>query len=316
MYSTDTPLTGQAPIPLPVPVLGTFAREKDASSNLVASATPNLVAAAIGAASATPNLVASATPNLVEAAIGAAAATSNEKAFGIVSALDWAQAQQRQEGVKGELRVRNYIWIQADDLEEALRPVAAELAQTTVANLESMAASFGVETALAWAGRRQVPSWHGCRCFSVGSSADSSASSSEEQAEQSPSTTLEATHVPEDLLVPQDLLVPEDDSIVEENSNTIEGRSSSPVDLATPRPNYNHHYWPSPRPKLFAKSLGIKARTHQEALQALANRAHITVPELLEMNPLIYESKYMPMRSHIVGRIARELYHMLPARQV
>jgi hypothetical protein len=302
MYSTDTPLTGQAPIPLPVPVLGTFAREKDASSNLVASATPNLVAAAIGAASATPNLV--------EAAIGAAAATSNEKAFGIVSALDWAQAQQRQEGVKGELRVRNYIWIQADDLEEALRPVAAELAQTTVANLESMAASFGVETALAWAGRRQVPSWHGCRCFSVGSSAASSASSSEEQAEQSPSTTLEATHVPEDLLVP------EEDSIVEENSNTIEGRSSSPVDLATPRPNYNHHYWPSPRPKLFAKSLGIKARTHQEALQALANRAHITVPELLEMNPLIYESKYMPMRSHIVGRIARELYHMLPARQV
>ena len=61
----------------------------------------------------------------------------------------------------------------------------------------------------------------------------------------------------------------------------------------TTKPNYKHPLWPSPRPKLFAKALGFKIKKHEDALEYLAQRAKITVEELLKMDPDIYAEKHM-----------------------
>lgn len=58
------------------------------------------------------------------------------------------------------------------------------------------------------------------------------------------------------------------------------------------RPNYNHHHWPSPRPRNFAKALGHHPRTHEQALDMLAKHANITVEELLETCPHVYGERY------------------------
>lgn len=63
---------------------------------------------------------------------------------------------------------------------------------------------------------------------------------------------------------------------------------------ASPAPYKNRH-WPSPRPKLFAKACAphLKAMKHHVALEFLAERANITVDELLKMDPDTYITKYM-----------------------
>ena len=62
-----------------------------------------------------------------------------------------------------------------------------------------------------------------------------------------------------------------------------------------PEPDYKHKFWPSPRPKLFAKACApeMKSMKHQDALEFLAERAKITVPQLLEMAPGIYIHRHM-----------------------
>jgi len=51
--------------------------------------------------------------------------------------------------------------------------------------------------------------------------------------------------------------------------------------------DYNHPRWPSPRAKLTAKKLGlghhIKRMTHQQALELLAKKAKMSVPEFLDL---------------------------------
>lgn len=59
------------------------------------------------------------------------------------------------------------------------------------------------------------------------------------------------------------------------------------------KPNYKHPLWPSPRPKLFAKALSFKIKKHEDALEYLAQRAKITVEELLKMDPETYAEKHM-----------------------
>ena len=269
MSSTDTPLTGQAPLPLPAPFLG---------ASLPAVALP------LGANIPTP-------PSLeaeqVETAIGASASSSTHtKSFGIVSAMKWAEEKSPQ-------RVRHYIWMQADDLEESLRLAAAEVARAAVANLESIAANFGVEAALTWAQRQEsvVPSWRGCVCFNTSGGEEGQEGQEGQEGAPSPSTTLEA------------------------EAEEAEEAEAEQIPLVQKSPDYNHHFWPSPRPKLFAKALGLKKKTHEESLQALADKAHITVAELLEMNPLVYEGHHIDgMYSHplISKKVRWELYGQLP----
>jgi hypothetical protein len=58
------------------------------------------------------------------------------------------------------------------------------------------------------------------------------------------------------------------------------------------RPDYKHRFWPSPRPRNFAKALGHHPRTHEQALDMLAKHANITVEELLETCPHVYGERY------------------------
>jgi len=62
------------------------------------------------------------------------------------------------------------------------------------------------------------------------------------------------------------------------------------------RPDYNHANWPSPRAKQLANTIlkpkGKKIRKHEDALQFLADRAKITVTQLLTMSSGEYRQKY------------------------
>ena len=76
---------------------------------------------------------------------------------------------------------------------------------------------------------------------------------------------------------------------------------SAPLLVAAPapevkvKPDYNHKFWPSPRPKLFAKACAPERKftSHQDALEFLAKKAKMTVANLLEMSPDTYIQKYM-----------------------
>ena len=74
--------------------------------------------------------------------------------------------------------------------------------------------------------------------------------------------------------------------------------ASSSLAAAPKRPDYNHHYWPSPRAKMFANELidGPKLTKHKHALIYLAARADITVEQLLEMSPRTYADKHTGSR--------------------
>ena len=85
---------------------------------------------------------------------------------------------------------------------------------------------------------------------------------------------------------------------------------ASPIKV---RPDYRHRFWPSPRPKNFAKALGYSAKSHQAALSYLAKHANMSVAELLETNPLIYEKTYMPYKEpQLTYDIAYGLSDSLP----
>jgi hypothetical protein len=66
-----------------------------------------------------------------------------------------------------------------------------------------------------------------------------------------------------------------------------------------PKPDYTHKFWPSPRPKLFAKACApeMKSMKHQDALEFLANRAEITVNDLLKIDPNTYIQRHMGNKS-------------------
>lgn len=68
-------------------------------------------------------------------------------------------------------------------------------------------------------------------------------------------------------------------------------RTAEPV--PAPVINYKNKLWPSPRPRLFAKALRLKASNHRTAVESLANYANISVETFLNTNPLVYVHKYM-----------------------
>jgi len=65
------------------------------------------------------------------------------------------------------------------------------------------------------------------------------------------------------------------------------------------KPEYNHPLWPSPRAARFAKALAADSyrkparMSHVQALQYLADHAHITVDELRQMTHMQYMAKHM-----------------------
>lgn len=69
----------------------------------------------------------------------------------------------------------------------------------------------------------------------------------------------------------------------------------APEAKAKAKPDYKNKNWPSPRPKLFAKSCAphLKFKKHQDALEFLAQRAKMTVENLLKMRPNTYILEYM-----------------------
>ena len=80
------------------------------------------------------------------------------------------------------------------------------------------------------------------------------------------------------------------------------------------KPAYNHALWPSPRPKLYAKTLGLPATSHRAALQSLADHAGVSLEELLTINPLIYETEHMAGKSPPMNRDTRSrLRRLLPS---
>lgn len=71
----------------------------------------------------------------------------------------------------------------------------------------------------------------------------------------------------------------------------VASRLASASSEAPKRPDYNHCYWPSPRAKMFANYVnhnGPKITKHEDALAFLAQRAALTVEELLNMSPQTY----------------------------
>ena len=68
---------------------------------------------------------------------------------------------------------------------------------------------------------------------------------------------------------------------------------------AIPIAPYNHRFWPSPRASNMARALGRTGRNnHAKALIFLAERANITVPQLLEITPIAYLEKYAPFENN------------------
>jgi hypothetical protein len=91
-------------------------------------------------------------------------------------------------------------------------------------------------------------------------------------------------------------------------------RRSAPQPEAKAKPAYNHALWPSPRPKLYAKTLGLPATSHRAALQSLADHAGVSLEELLTINPLIYETEHMAGKSPPMNRDTRSrLRRLLPS---
>jgi hypothetical protein len=69
---------------------------------------------------------------------------------------------------------------------------------------------------------------------------------------------------------------------------------------AKPKPKYNHSFWPSPRTKRFARHIAANSgktepksiKTHEDALQFLAQRANISVEYLLTIDLKTYQERY------------------------
>ena len=74
-----------------------------------------------------------------------------------------------------------------------------------------------------------------------------------------------------------------------------------PVAEPKPKPKYNHHFWPSPTTKRFAKHIAKYAgkdpkaiKTHEDALNFIAKRAKISVETLLGYSIKQYQSSFEP----------------------
>ena len=81
----------------------------------------------------------------------------------------------------------------------------------------------------------------------------------------------------------------------------VPGCYDCPVAEPKPKPKYNHHFWPSPTTKRFAKHIAKYAgkdpkaiKTHEDALNFIAKRAKISVETLLGYSIKQYQSSFEP----------------------
>jgi len=112
----------------------------------------------------------------------------------------------------------------------------------------------------------------------------------------------------------------ETESTVDEAASTMDEIISEPPAAIQKKPNYNHRYWPSPRPVLFAKYINYinnykqeTRLTHTSALEQLAKYAKCSVEELLKINPITYIQKYLNNTEYLYKKtiIDSREYHQL-----
>ena len=87
---------------------------------------------------------------------------------------------------------------------------------------------------------------------------------------------------------------------VEEEAELPDQLMASSPPAAKPKPNYNHPFWPSPITKRFAKHIAKQSgkvdpktiKTHEDALEFLAQWPKISVDDLLKMSMRDYQNAY------------------------
>ena len=137
-----------------------------------------------------------------------------------------------------------------------------------------------------------------------------------------PEEEIPEEEIPEQEKIPEEE-IPEQEQIPEQEIPEQEKipEEEIPEPKAHKKPNYNHHYWPSPRAVLFAKYLYIcqlkkpspPRLTHAAALEILANRAQCSVEDLLKINPLMYIEKYLGNTKYLYEKSiidSREYSHL------
>jgi len=90
------------------------------------------------------------------------------------------------------------------------------------------------------------------------------------------------------------------------------------VGCGKPKPDYNNPRWPSPRAKRFAKHIATHSgkdpktiKTHESALEFLAQRAKISVDALLKMEMRDYQTAHAPWSiTGIYGPDDRSVFYM------
>jgi hypothetical protein len=100
----------------------------------------------------------------------------------------------------------------------------------------------------------------------------------------------------DDLSCPPLPLVPDHPTVCE-----APGCYDCPPAEAKPKPNYNHHFWPSPTTKRFARHIAKHSgkdpktiKSHEDALEYLAEKAKLSVDDLLKMSIKSYQSAHEP----------------------
>ena len=124
-------------------------------------------------------------------------------------------------------------------------------------------------------------------------------------AEAEPELEAEATLEPE--LEAEATLESEQDAEAEPELEAEATLESEPII------KYKNWLWPSPRPRLYAKTLGLKATNHRTAVESLANYANISVKTFLKMNPLVYNHKYMHIEPPMDNSTRYDLWYAMSA---
>ena len=100
----------------------------------------------------------------------------------------------------------------------------------------------------------------------------------------------------DDLSCPPSPLVPDHPTVC-----GAPGCYDCPPAEAKPKPNYNHHFWRSPTTKRFARHIAKHSgkdpktiKTHEDALEFLAEKAKLSVDDLLKMSIKSYQSAHEP----------------------
>jgi hypothetical protein len=196
------------------------------------------------------------------------------KRHGIRAAIGWAKFQ---ENVLPPLKVRSFLWMNHDDLVETLQPIIDIVADGSFRHFKMLARTSRLLTAMEWISHKvtQADNWI--------------PSTDDYQGELLPAAAPAPSAAP------------------------APAPAAAPAAPSTKkaRPNYNHHYWPSPRARNFAKALGHTSRNHEEALHCLASHADITVEQLMNTSPHEYAERHTPKYalSSVMPGIRRPSYY-------